>query len=183
MSLYKSNLIAIGGSLRFDSYTYQILKIALQQLEKKEIKSTLLDLRQMKLPFCTGEQEYLSYPDVETFRQQVKSAQGILLATPEYHGSVSGVLKNALDLLDEEHCRGKVVGLIAVAGGVHSTNAINTLRIICRHLHCWVLPEQLVIAQAQQSFDAEGNLIDPALRERLDQLLDHLIEAMQRLGL
>ncbi|WP_068470172.1 NADPH-dependent FMN reductase [Candidatus Protochlamydia phocaeensis] len=174
-------IIAIGGSLRPHSYTYQILNLALKEIPDKDIQTQLIDLRQLNLPFCQGGNDYPAFPDVEKFRQTVRSSSGILLATPEYHGSVSGVLKNALDLLDEEHLAGKVVGLIAVVGGVHSTNAINTLRLICRQLHCWVLPEQIVIPHAETSFNAEGELTDLHLQERLSKMVQHLIEFSKKI--
>lgn len=175
-------IVALGGSLRPHSITYQILEIALQKIEKQGIVTELIDLRHLHLPFCTGESHYPDYPDVEILRTSIQSASGILLATPEYHGSVSGVLKNALDLLEESHLTGKVVGLIAIVGGVHSTNAINTLRLIFRQLHCWVLPEQIVIPSAEESLDLNGKLRDPGVEKRLDTLIYHLIDASQKLS-
>ena len=175
------DLVAIGGSLRSQSITYQILKIILSNIQSKQnISAELIDLRQLQLPFCTGERFYPDYPDVEILRQKVRSASGILLATPEYHGSVSGVLKNTLDLLEEEHLRGKMIGLIAVVGGVHSTNAINTLRTVCRQLHCWVLPEQIVVDHAQVAFNKEGSFIDPLLEHRIDKFAAHFLEAVNK---
>jgi NAD(P)H-dependent FMN reductase len=175
-------IVGIGGSLRSQSYTYQVLKLSLQCLSQSEVETSLVDLRLLHLPFCDGSERYANYPDVVLFKQQIQEADGIVLATPEYHGSVSGVLKNALDLLDEEQMRGKVVALIAVVGGVHSTNAINTLRIICRQLHSWVLPEQIIIPNALENFDAEGQLLDPALKNRLNDMMQHLVQTSRRLA-
>lgn len=175
-------IAALGGSLRPASFAYQVLHFALQKIEAQHIATDLIDLRCLRLPFCNGEQDYPDYPDVELLRQRVQSAKGLLIATPEYHGSLSGVLKNALDLLEDEHMTGKVVGLVAVVGGVHSTNAVNTLRLICRHMHCWVLPEQVIIPHAEESFDAQGKLKDPLLEGRLELLIDHLIKATRQLS-
>lgn len=173
-------IVALGGSLRSHSYTYYTLEIALARLEAQGIYGELIDLRGLKLPFCNGEGHYPDYPDVEVLRQCIQSATGILIATPEYHGSVSGVLKNALDLLNEEHLAGKVVGLISVLGGIASTNAINTLRIICRQMHSWVLPEQVIIDHVAENFNTRGHLINLLLQERLNKLVDHLVSASRR---
>jgi FMN reductase len=175
-------ILGIGGSLRQGSYTYQALEHALSKVREWKAEADLIDLRQYQLPFCDGSSAYPDYPDVERFRRQVQSASGLILATPEYHGSVSGVLKNALDLLSEEHVKGKVVALMAVVGGVHSTNAINTLRLICRHLHCWVLPEQLVIPHVQDAFDERGGFVEAEIEERLNRVICHLVEAAGRLA-
>ena len=170
-------IIALGGSLRPHSRAYSALKLALRRIEAHHVETELVDLRQLRLPFCNGESFYPGFPDVERLRESMLSASGILIATPEYHGDMSGVLKNTLDLLEEEHVAGKVAALIAVVGGVHSTNALNSLRLICRQLHCWVIPEQLVIPHAEESFDAMGELKDPQLEVRLDLLVEHLIKA------
>jgi len=73
-------------------------------------RTEIIDLRKLSLPFCNGGDDYSDYPDVAKMQQTVKSAAGLILATPEYHGSVSGVMKNALDLMSFEELSGKVAG-------------------------------------------------------------------------
>lgn len=175
-------IAAIGGSLRSGSYTYQILDLSLRKIEARGVSVELIDLRKLKLPFCDGGVDYPDYPDFEKLKQAVQSSQGLLISTPEYHGSVSGVLKNALDLLDEEDLRGKVVGLISVMGGTSSTNAVNTLRLICRHMHAWVIPEQVVIPYAADSFDRLGKLTDPIIDQRLTGMIESLLDTCRKLS-
>ncbi len=141
--------VGIAGSLRADSYSHLALSLAAQRLEALGAEVEILDLRQMHLPFCSGEQEYPDYPDVDRLRKAVKEADGLMLATPEYHGSVSGVLKNALDLMSFEHLCDKVTGLISVLGGQSNSNALNDLRTILRWVHAWVIPEQIAIRHLQ----------------------------------
>lgn len=175
-------IAAIGGSLRSQSFTYRILNLALKKVERQGVQIELIDLRDLKLPFCIGESSYPDDPDVKVLRDRIQSSPGLIIATPEYHGNISGVLKNALDLLEEEHIIGKVVGLIAVVGGMHSTNALNTLRLICRQLHCWVLPEQLVIPYSDESFNDKGELKDPLLETKLEKMVEHLVAAVRKLA-
>lgn len=175
-------IAGIGGSLRSHSFAYLALELALTKIKERHFTTELIDLRKLHLPFCNGERFYHHYPDVEILRQKIQSSAGLLLVTPEYHGNISGVLKNTLDLLESEHLSGKVVGLIAVVGGVHSTNALNTMRLICHQLHCWVLPDQMIIPHAEESFDITGKLKDKELDERLNRLVEHLIKATCKLG-
>jgi FMN reductase len=175
-------IAALGGSLRPQSLTYCALNLALKKIEAQGVSTNLIDLRKLHLPFCNGEPFYPNYPDVAVLRQSVQSANGLLLATPEYHGDISGVLKNAIDLLENEHITGKVVGLMAVVGGAHSTHAINTMRLVCRQLHCWVIPEQVIIPYSEESFDAQGEFKDSQLDERLERMIGHLIAATRKLG-
>jgi NAD(P)H-dependent FMN reductase len=174
-------IVGIGGSLRADSYTHQALKLAVERVKLAGATVELLDLRTLNLPFCDGGGDYPGYPDVERLSKTVQEADGLILATPEYHGSVSGVMKNALDLMGFEELSGKVVGLISVLGGQPNSNALNDLRLIMRWVHAWVIPEQIAIGQAWKAFDANGYLQDEALSKRFDQFAQSLVESTQKL--
>ena len=174
-------IVGIGGSLRSNSYSQQALKLAAQRVEAIGAEVKVLDLRSLELPFCDGESDYSKYPDVELLRATVKNADGLILATPEYHGSLSGVLKNALDLMSFEHLDGKVAGLISVLGGQANSNALNDLRVILRWVHAWVIPEQVAIAQAWKAFSPEGKLLDEKIQERLDRLAESLVDNSEKL--
>ncbi len=169
-------IVGIGGSLRPNSYTYQALELAAERVQVLGASVEILDLRTIQLPFCHGGDDYPDYPDVERLRQCVKEADGLILATPEYHGSVSGVLKNALDLMSFEHLAGKVTGLISVLGGQSNSNALNHLRLIMRWVHAWVIPEQIALGQAWQAFEPEGKLSDEKLSQRFDKFAQSLVE-------
>ena len=127
------------------------------------------DLRDYELMFCTGRvDEATCPPDVLRLRRDPRAAQGIILGTPEYHASFSGVLKNALDLMGFEEVEGKMLGLVGVsAGRLGAINALNSLRMVGRALHAWVIPEQVSVAEAYRAFDAEGKLRDPRMEGAL----------------
>ena len=88
-------IVGITGSLRSDSYSALALEQALKRVKALDAEVEMLDLREMTLPFCDGGNEYPEHPDVEVLRDKVKAADGLILATPEYHGSLSGVLNGA----------------------------------------------------------------------------------------
>ncbi|MGL6343627.1 MAG: NADPH-dependent FMN reductase [Waterburya sp.] len=168
-------IVGIIGSLRPDAYSALALQQAINRVQALGAEAEILDLREMNLPFCDGGSDYPNYPDVDLLRDKVKAANGLILATPEYHGSVSGVLKNALDLMSFEHLSNKVTGLISVLGGQSNSNALNDLRIIIRWVHGHVIPEQIAIGQAWQAFDSEGKLKDAKLSERFDNFAESLV--------
>ncbi|ACK71984.1 NADPH-dependent FMN reductase [Gloeothece citriformis PCC 7424] len=169
-------IVGINGSLRSGSYSSQALEIAVSRVQALGAEVEILDLREMTLPFCNGEDEYPTYPDVEKLRRSVKEADGLILVTPEYHGSVSGVIKNALDLMSFEHLEGKVAGLISVLGGQSNSNALNDLRVIIRWVHGWVIPEQIAVGQAWKVFNEEGKLLDEKLSKRFDDFAQSLVD-------
>jgi NAD(P)H-dependent FMN reductase len=174
-------IVGIAGSLRSGSYSHQALKVAAQRVEALGVEVEIVDLRSLNLPFCNGGEEYPDYPDVERLRQTMRHADGIILVTPEYHGSVSGVLKNTLDLMGFEEFSGKVTGLISVLGGQSNSNSLNDLRTIMRWVHAWSIPEQVAIGQAWKAFDATGNLVDENLSKRLDAFAHSLVENTRKL--
>ncbi|AFY41769.1 NADPH-dependent FMN reductase [Nostoc sp. PCC 7107] len=174
-------IVGIGGSLRHNSYTQLALQVAAKRLEAIGADVEILDLRQLQLPFCNGEKEYPEYPDVQRLRETVSGANGLILATPEYHGGVSGVLKNALDLMSFTELSGKVTGLISVLGGQSNSNALNDLRLIVRWVHGWVIPEQIAIGQAWSAFNPEGKLLDEKLSQRFDEFAQSLVDSTRKL--
>jgi NAD(P)H-dependent FMN reductase len=174
-------IVGIAGSLRPESYSVQALKLAISRVEALGAEVEIIDLRQMNLPFCNGGDDYPDYPDVEKLRNAVKEADGLILVTPEYHGSVSGVLKNALDLMSFEHLSDKVVGGISILGGQSNNNALNDLRTILRWVHAFVIPDQIAIGQAWKAFDREGKLLDEKLSQRLDRFAQNLVDITSKL--
>jgi FMN reductase len=176
-----SKIIGIAGSLRPASYSHIALQLAAQRVQALGAEVEILDLRKMNLPFCDGGDEYPDYPDVKRMQDAVSSADGLILVTPEYHGSVSGVLKNALDLMSFEQLSGKIAGLISVLGGQSNSNALNDLRVILRWTHTWCILDQIALAQAWKVFSPEGKLIDEKLSQRLDQFAQSLVDNTRKL--
>jgi NAD(P)H-dependent FMN reductase len=161
-------VIGLCGSLRPGSFTRRALAVALDGAAEQGVETALIDLRDYDLIFCDGRGDGDLPPGVHRLRQEVRDAKGILLATPEYHGGYSGVLKNALDLMGFEEFDGKMIGLIGVSGGrMGAANALHALRDVGRALHAWVVPEQAAIPEARRQFDELGRLTDPRLEERL----------------
>jgi FMN reductase len=174
-------IVGIAGSLRADSYSQMALKIAADKVRSLGAEVEILDLRQMDLPFCNGGDEYPQHPDVQRLQAAFQAADGLILVSPEYHGSVSGVLKNALDLMSFEQLAGKVAGFITILGGQSNSNTLNDLRLILRWVHAWSIPEQIAIGQAWQAFTPEGQLSDDKLSQRLDQFARSLVDNTRKL--
>lgn len=165
-------VVAINGSLRPGGFTGKALRIALDGARERGAETRLINLADYDLPLCNGSKDAASYgPDVARLRQEISAATGIILGTPEYHGSYSGVLKNALDLCGFQEFEGKMVGLLAVSGGsMGATNALSGLRVVGRSLHAWVVPHEASIPQAWRQFDDKDNLKDGQMAERVREL-------------
>ena len=143
-------VVGLCGSLRVGSHTRMALDVALQGARDVGARTRLIDLREYKLDFCAAKDELNNYhEDVYRLRRDVKRSHGVILGTPEYHGSFSGVLKNALDLMGFSEFEGKMVGFLGLSGGrMGALNALSSLRAIMRALHAWAVPQQVAIPQA-----------------------------------
>ena len=161
-------IAALCGSLRPGSYTRAALKLALESAAEMQAETELIDLREYTLAYQDGLRDAARPPDVARLSEALRRADGILLGTPEYHGSFSGVLKNALDLMGFDEFEGKMVGLLGVSGGVMGAHeALNGLRTIGRSLHAWVVPEQVSIAEAWKVFGEDGRVKSSEVEDRI----------------
>lgn len=172
LSAEKIRIVGICGSLRPGSYTRTAVRLALQGAQEVGAQTQLVDLRTYNLVFCDGAKDESGYPpDVFKLRAEVKEAHGIILGTPEYHGGMSGVLKNALDLMGFKEFEGKMIGLIGVSGGqMGAADALNSLRTIGRALHAWVIPEQALIPRAWQVINPDGTFKDKDIETRVKEV-------------
>ena len=175
-------VVGIGGSLRPNSYSYLALEHVMALLTRGGCRTHIVDLRKMCLPFCDGDgpEPGAAHPGVSEMRTAVSRAHAIVLVTPEYHGSVSGVLKNVLDLLASEHIKGKVAGLVSVLGGPASSNALNELSRIMRSCHAWVMPQYIAIGRAHTVF-LDGKIRDSELQRKFEDFAGNLVLSATRI--
>jgi FMN reductase len=163
-----AHIVGLAGSLRAGSATQMAVRCALLGAEKVGATTQLLDLAAYDLPFLGRDREPTGRTAVEHFLGDIRAADGIILGSPELHGSVSGVLKNALDLTNRDTFEGKMLGLIGVAGGrLGAGETLSHLRAIGRSLHAWVVPAQVSIGGADKAFDSRGEPVDADVRDRL----------------
>lgn len=160
-----THVVAIAGSLREKSYSRIALNHALRGVDEANGTGELVDLRDYDLPMLDADRD--EQGDSARLTETVRGADAILLGTPMYHGSYSGVLKNALDYCGFDEFDGKTVGLLTVAGGSFPVTALDHLRSVCRALNAWVLPHQAAIPRAHGAFDDEENFRDESTEERV----------------
>ncbi|SDY39490.1 NADPH-dependent FMN reductase [Halopenitus persicus] len=161
------HIIALCGSQRGGSRTRYALEQSLGAAETKGATTNLVDLTTVDLPVF--DPDHSDAGDAEKLRQLVRSADGVLLGSPVYHGSYSSVLKTALDYCEFDEFENTTVGLLVVAGGGFPTPALEHLRSVARTLKAWVLPHQVAIPNAHSTFEA-GELTDEVLAERVETL-------------
>lgn len=107
--------------------------------------------------------------------EAVRAADGVVIAAPGYHGTISGLVKNALDYLEDlaqdarPYLDGRAVGLITTAHGDQaSMSTLLTLRAIVHSLRGWPTPMGATIRTQDGLFSSEGECLDPRTRQQID---------------
>jgi chromate reductase, NAD(P)H dehydrogenase (quinone) len=161
-------ILGVAGSLRRGSFNAAALRAA-QDLAPTGMTIEIFDLA--PIPMYNDDVRLEGYPPpVADFRARIKAADGLLLATPEYNYSTSGVLKNAIDWASrppEHPFEGKPIGLMgASAGALGTARAQYHLRQMFVFLNGFVMNRpEVMIPGAQGKFDAEGELTDQQTRD------------------
>ena len=166
--------LCITGSPRRESTTRKVLERCQALLVDAGGDARLLDLQKMNLPPMTvasySVREKLPYC-VNHFTDQVKAADAIVLGTPVYHATFSGLLKGVLDHLPSDAFHRKPVGLIANVGGPRGGSvACDHLRAVVKALGGWAVPTQVITHRS----DFEGAMISPDIDDRLGQMVSEL---------
>ena len=174
-------IVGIGGTGSATGSTERILRQALNAAEAAGAETLFFDGKALDMPMY-------SYGGVRTdpalaMISALRRADGIIIASPGYHGTVSGLIKNALDYVEDMakdervYFEGRAVGLIAVAAGWQATGStLATLRSITHALRGWPTPMAVAINSAQPVFDSEGALIDGAIANQLNVLAGQVVE-------
>jgi NAD(P)H-dependent FMN reductase len=166
-------VVGVAGSLRDHSYTRLALRRALDAAGATGAEVDLLDLRTYDLPPLDPDVD--EQGDSVALARRIRGADAVLLGTPMYHGSYSGVLKNALDHCGFDEFEGKTVGLLGVAGGAFPITALEHLRSVCRALDAWVLPYQAAIPRAS-AVVSDGEFVDEGIENRVATLGRRVVE-------
>ena len=169
-----TRVAALVGSLREGSYTRLACDRALAVADHDEqVETDCIDLREFDLPVYNSD---LDEPgDSAELLARVKQADSVLLGSPNYHGSYSAPLKNALDYCGFDEFENTTVGLLTVAGGSFPTGALDHLRIVARAVNAWVLPHQVAVPNVSSQYE-DGELVDDDYAERVDTLGRRLVE-------
>jgi len=185
-------ILAFAGSTRKESVNKRLAKIALHSAEKADAETTFIDLSDYDMPLYSD--DLLSkhgIPDsVIAFKDMLKSHNGFFITSPEYNGSLTGVLKNAIDWAtvkaDSEErmaCwNGKIVGILAASpGGLGGIRGLHHLRTILAGIGAFVLPNHLAVGNSTANLQNEEQITDDKLQHQLDSLSTEMVRVIRGL--
>lgn len=167
------NVVGIGGSLRAESQSERALRIALDGAALAGAKTTLVSGADLVLPFYDpADPDRL--PVASRLVEELRAADGVVLVSPGYHGAISGLVKNALDYIEDmredprPYLHGRAVGCVAIAYGWQAAvNTLASLRSIVHALRGWPTPLGATVNSQQVVFGPDGDCSDEKVEETL----------------
>jgi FMN reductase len=179
----KPLVVGIGGTTRPASSTDRALRMSLYAAEEAGAQTIIFDG-----PFLSRLPHYVpEYPERNEGQRQlvdaVRRADGLIVASPGYHGGVSGLVKNALDLLEDlrdderSYLDGRAVGCVVNAAGWQAAvGTLAALRSIVHALRGWPTPLGATLNTSEKIFDAAGACTDEKVAAQLGLIGRQVVE-------
>ena len=184
---FRPLIVGIGGTTKASSSPEKALIHALALAAAQGAKTELFDGASIHLPMYAPESSHRS-EDARKLIESLRQAHGVILSTPCYHGSVSGLLKNALDYVEDmsqdqhPYFDGRAVGLIVCGYGWQSTAiTLSALRSIVHALRGWPTPMGVALntaagASAGKTFDETGMVVEETSARQLRTMVAQVVE-------
>jgi chromate reductase, NAD(P)H dehydrogenase (quinone) len=204
MSTQADSILVFAGSSRVQSLNRKLAKEAARLVHEAGARPTYIELQDLKLPLYNADLEARGTPrDVIALKELMHQHAGWIIASPEYNGSYTALLKNTIDWASspakagaecsEDEAQnwksgtkpfaGKVVGLLSASPGMMGgLRSLDHLAPLLRNLQCWLTPQQFALGKAGDAFDAQDHLKDEATVQKIKAVVDQVIFAAQRLN-
>jgi FMN reductase len=181
MARFQPHIVGLGGTSRPNSSTEHAVRAALAAAERLGARTSFLGGEDLEFPTYAP---HRAEPP-EAVRKMVRTlaqADGVILASPGYHGGVSGLIKNALDYIEElrgaptPYLAGRAVGCIVTAGGWQAGGAtLTAMRNIVHALRGWPTPLGVIINTSEPVFELDGVCGQPRVQEQLEVLAAEVV--------
>lgn len=180
-------ILVFGGSLRAESYNQKLATIAAAAAREAGGDVTLISLRDFRLPLFDQDLEDAEGKSeaAKKLKELFLNAEGFIMASPEYNSGITAALKNAIDWVsradtDDEPpllaFKGKTAAILSASpGGYGGARSLAQLRPLLENISVTVLPDQVSVPKANEAFDGDGNLIDPARQAAVKALAAGLV--------
>ncbi len=168
-------IVLINGSVRPGNYTSMASALVVDELRKDpKVSVEVINPLELDLPF-PGMNPHSE--GTRKLKEAVKGATAIILATPEYHGSLSSVMKLVIENLGfPSVLAGKPVALLGVAAGsIGAIKSLEQLGSIASHIGAFVLPVPVSVPNVQKVFDSSGHVLDPSVEKLIRSLATNVL--------
>ena len=164
-------LLGVCGSMRAGSYSSRLAEIVLAAAREHGAETRLIELSALDLPTYNPDTETMDHAGLRAATEAVNWADTFLLASPDYHGSMSGAMKNFLDFYWDEFA-GKLFGYVC-ASHEKGLTVMEHMRTSVRQCYGWSLPYGVSV-YGEQDFDSSGQLVSK-IADRVRMLARDLV--------
>jgi FMN reductase len=175
-------ILGIGGTTRSDSSSERVLRAALGAARRAGAEIDCLTAADLDLPMYTPADPART-AKARRLIDALRRCDGLIVSSPGYHGTVSGLVKNALDYIedmrsdDPPYLDGKPFGTIGCAIGLMaSVSTLATLRTVAHTLRAWPTPMGVAINTEDTAFDAAGSVLNLKAARQLEILGQQVVE-------
>ena len=189
----KPKILAFAGSTRTDSFNKKLVKIAALGAREAGADVTLIDLRDFQMP--TYDEDLERQEGLPTNARKLKDLmlahQGLLVSSPEYNSSISGVLKNTIDWTSRQSdgeiplaCfKDKVAGLMSASpGGLGGLRGLVHVRAILENIGVLVIPNQVAVSKAHEAFNLDDTMKDTKQEQQVKKIGTNLTQMLLKLN-
>jgi len=185
-----THIVGIGGTTRAGSSSENAMRFTLAHAESLGASTVIFAADKLiALPHYAPE-DPARVPEATELVEQLRKANGVIVASPGYHGSVSGLVKNALDYTEDmrdddprPYFSGRAVGLIVTAYGWQATvTTLQSLRSIVHALRGWPTPLGAAINSTAKVFNDEGDVVDERARFQLETVAAETVAGARALS-
>lgn len=169
-------IVGVGGTPRRGSSTEKALAVSLRAAADSGAETLLISGPDLELPMYNPSDAERT-PAAQYLVTMLRRCDGIVIASPAYHGSISGLVKNALDYTEDlrtdkrVYFDGLAVGCIACAGGWQAAGqTLAALRAIAHALRGWPTPLGAMLNTSSKLFDDQGNCLDLSVKMQLETI-------------
>ncbi|MCB0368074.1 MAG: NAD(P)H-dependent oxidoreductase [Bdellovibrionales bacterium] len=169
--------LLFSGSFRTESLNKKLISEVDKILSKESSNQIVTaDLRSLSIPVYDGDIESKGIPDgVSQLGEMIKSAEAIIIASPEYNGSIAGPLKNTIDWVSRLRpvpFEGKPILLMGASpGGFGAIRSLSFTKVPLESLGCYIFPQTFALPKAHEAFSENGQLIEGPLKTKLSEVL------------
>lgn len=185
-------ILALAGSLRRESWNHRLVQVAADAAAAAGAQVTRIHLADFPLPVYDQDLEDASGLPEHAVRLKAlfREHQGLLVGCPEYNGSITAALKNAIDWVSRPEAdhppldcfAGRYVGLVAGSpGALGGIRGLVPVRTILSNIQCTVLGVQAAVPRVHEVMDADGSITDERLRGMVESVGRTLAETLVRL--
>lgn len=186
-------ILAFAGSLREHSYNKRVLSIAVEGARKAGAEVTVIDLRDYPMPiFNADEYEKQFDENAARFQDILSEHDGLLIASPEYNGSLPGGMKNAIDWASRpspkyeksvEVFKGKTAAIMTASqGSFGGLRSLAHMRGMLSIMFVNVLPVEIAVTFVKDKFDGDSaEMTDEKMKKILEDLGSSLVEILKKM--